>query len=73
MIVQKNAMRVWKDKRLNLKDLLLRENEITSRFSKKHIESLFDLSYHLKHVDFIFKRVFAISVRRLDGRTILLV
>lgn len=56
-IVQKNAMRVWKDKKLNLKDLLLQENEITSRFSKKEIEALFDLKYHLKHIDTIFKRV----------------
>ena len=56
-IVQKNAMRVWKDKNLNLKDLLLKENEITSRFSKREIEALFDLNYHLKHVDTIFRRV----------------
>lgn len=56
-IVQKSAMRVWKDKKLNLKDLLLDEKEITSRFAKKDIETLFDLKYHLKHVDTIFKRV----------------
>jgi len=56
-IVQKNAMRVWKDKKLNLKDLLLEEKEITSRFSKKEIGALFDLDYHLKHVGTIFRRV----------------
>lgn len=56
-IVQKNAMRVWKDKSLNLKDLLFQEPEVTSRFSKKEIESLFHLDYHLKHVRTIFKRV----------------
>jgi len=56
-IVQKNAMRVWKDKKLNLKDLLLAEKEVTSKFSKKEIEAFFDLNYHLKHVKTIFKRV----------------
>ena len=56
-IVQKNAMRVWKDKNLNLKDLLLDEKEVMAHFSKKEIESLFHLDYHLKHVATIFKRV----------------
>ena len=56
-IVQKNSMRVWKDKRLDLKDLLLEEKEVASRFSRREIEGLFDLKYHLKHVDTIFKRV----------------
>ncbi len=56
-IVQKNAMLVWKDKKLNLKDLLLEESEVTSRFSTKEIESIFNLNYHLKHVGTIFKRV----------------
>lgn len=56
-IIQKNAMRVWKDKNANLRDLLLEEKEVTSRFSKKEIEALFGLDYHLKHVKTIFKRV----------------
>jgi len=56
-LVQKTAMRVWKDKKTNLKDLLLAEKEIKSRFSKKEIENLFNLNYHLKHVGTIFKRV----------------
>ncbi len=56
-IVQKNAMRVWNDKNLNLRDLLLQEKEVMSRFKKKELESLFNLDYHLKHVGTIFKRV----------------
>ncbi len=56
-IVQKNAMKVWKDKHSNLKDLLLKEKEVTSRFSEKEIAALFNLDYHLKHVGTIFKRV----------------
>jgi len=56
-IVQKNAMKVWKDKKSNLKDLLLADKEVSSKFSKKEVEALFDLDYHLKHVNTIFKRV----------------
>ncbi len=56
-IIQKNAMRVWKDKNLNLKDLLLQEKEVMAHFSKKEVEALFHLDYHLKHVGTIFKRV----------------
>ncbi len=56
-IIQRNAMKVWKDKKNNLKDLLLAEKEVISRFSKKEIEGLFDLDYHLKHVNTIFRRV----------------
>jgi adenylosuccinate lyase len=56
-IVQKNAMKVWKDKKTNLKDLLLEEKDVMKHFSKKEIEALFDLDYHLKHVNTIFKRV----------------
>lgn len=56
-IVQKNAMRVWKEKGCNLKDLFLADKEVSSKFSKKEIEALFELDYHLKHVGSIFKRV----------------
>jgi len=56
-IIQRSAMRVWKDKRLNLKGLLLEDADVLSRMSKAEIEALFDLDYHLKHVKTIFKRV----------------
>ena len=56
-IVKLNSMRVWNDKHLNLKDLLLEDKEINARISDKEIEALFKLDYHLKHVKTIFKRV----------------
>lgn len=56
-IVQKHAMKVWRDKRLNLEDLLASDPEVSSEFTEKEIEALFDLKYHLKHVDMIFRRV----------------
>ena len=50
-------MRVWKNKNENLKELLLADKEVMKSFSKKEVEELFDLEYHLKHVNTIFKRV----------------
>ena len=56
-IIQRNAMKVWKDKKSDLKTLLLADKEVSAKFSKKEIGALFDLDYHLKHVNTIFKRV----------------
>lgn len=56
-IVQRNAMKVWKEKK-EFKDLLLRDKDITARLSKREIDSCFDLAHHLKNTDYIFKRVF---------------
>jgi adenylosuccinate lyase len=68
-IVQKNAMRVWNDKKLNFKDLLLQEKEVTSRFTKAEIEGLFGLDYHLKHVSTIFKRVLGSEAQRAPKKS----
>jgi adenylosuccinate lyase len=56
-IVQKNAMRVWRDGEDFLK-LLKADPKVRKALSPKEIEANFDLKYHLKHVDTIFKRVF---------------
>jgi adenylosuccinate lyase len=56
-IVQKNAMRVWNSKNLNLKDLIQEDKEVNEHFSDSEIEELFKLDYHLKHVKTIFNRV----------------
>lgn len=55
--VQKYSLLVWKDKSLNLKDLLLEDEEICKKFTRKEIENLFSLDYHLKHIKTIFRRV----------------
>lgn len=57
-IVQEKAMLVWKEKDLNFKDLLLKDERITSNFSQEEIESLFDIRNYLSRIDLIFKRVF---------------
>jgi adenylosuccinate lyase len=52
-------MKVWEsDGELSLLDLLKADPEVSQRLSAKDLESLFDLGYHLKHVDTIFARVF---------------
>ena len=58
-LVQRNAMKVWQsDGELSLLDLLKADPEVAQRLSSDQLEDLFDLGYHLKHVDTIFDRVF---------------
>ena len=59
-IVQKNAMRSWKSG-VQFKKLLLKDKEVRCYLSEKEIEHIFNLTYYLKHVDYIFKRVFRSS------------
>ncbi len=56
--VQRNAMPVWRGEG-NFLDLLMADSEVSTHLSVGEIKSLFDLGYHTKHVDTIFKRVFA--------------
>ncbi len=55
--VQRAAMPVWRGEG-NFLDLLGKDAEISERLSQAELASLFDLGYHLKHVDTIFRRVF---------------
>jgi len=58
-LVQRSAMKVWEsDGELSLLDLLKSDPEVTSSLSANELEALFDLDYHLKRVDEIFRRVF---------------
>jgi adenylosuccinate lyase len=56
-LVQKNAMQVW-EKRCNFLELLQNDSQVLQYLNAKELEELFDLEYHLKHVEKIFKRVF---------------
>ena len=52
-------MRVWEsDGELSLLELFKADPEVSQRLSADELSSLFDLGYHLKHVDAIFARVF---------------
>ncbi|MGC6472562.1 MAG: adenylosuccinate lyase [Parvibaculales bacterium] len=56
-LVQRNAMPVWRGEGVFL-ELLKGDEEVRAALSEEALENLFDLGYHLKHVDTIFDRVF---------------
>lgn len=56
-MVQRNAMKVWESGQ-DFKGLIMEDEDISGNLSKEEIEEMFDLDYHLKHVDEIFERVF---------------
>lgn len=57
-LVQRNAMRVWEEGADFLTELK-GDEEVLAAMSETEIEEKFDLAYHTKHVDTIFKRVFS--------------
>jgi len=54
-IVQKNALNAWKNE-LNFRELIQTDPQVITSLTPVEIEKCFDLSYHLKNVDFILKR-----------------
>jgi len=56
-LVQKNAMRAWEGEG-TLLELLKADPDVSRAVSAKALEAMFDLGYHTKEVDTIFKRVF---------------
>ena len=56
-LVQRNAMPVWRGEG-DFLTLLKADKDVTAAMTHAEIEEKFDLGYHLKHVDTIFKRVF---------------
>src|SRR4029078_9475437 len=56
-LVQRNAMPVWRGEG-DFLSLLKADKEVTKYLNRKALTALFDLGYHTKHVDTIFKRVF---------------
>ena len=59
-LVQRNAMPVWRGEG-DFQKLLKKDPEVKKYLSDTEISEQFDLGYHLKHVDTIFKRVFGES------------
>ncbi|WP_391347898.1 adenylosuccinate lyase [Azospirillum sp. A23] len=55
--VQRNAMQVW-EKGGNYLDLLSNDADIAKHIGRDKLEPMFDMTYHTKHVDTVFKRVF---------------
>lgn len=58
--VQRNAMKVWEQGKDFLQELL-NDEDVRKALSEEAIREKFDLGYHTKHVNTIFKRVFGNS------------
>jgi adenylosuccinate lyase len=56
-LVQRNAMRTWEEGADFLTELLA-DAEVRAALSEAETRELFDLGFHLKHVDDLFRRVF---------------
>ncbi len=55
-IVQRNAMRAWRERRSFL-ELLAAEPEVSGRLTADELKACFDPAWYLRHVDAIFKRI----------------
>jgi adenylosuccinate lyase len=56
-LVQRNAMPVWRGEG-NFLELLKADADVKKALADADLEALFDMGYHTKHVDTIFRRVF---------------
>ncbi len=56
-LVQRNAMKTWEQGKDFLTELKA-DKDVTQKLSARELEAMFDLGYHTRHVDEIFKRVF---------------
>ena len=54
-LTQNNAMRAWDEQR-EFKALILKDPEIMSYLTEEEVTDLFDYSYHIKNIDYIFQR-----------------
>jgi adenylosuccinate lyase len=59
-LVQRNAMPVWRGQG-DFLTLLKADKDVSKVLTAAELEALFDLGYHTKHVDTIFRRVFGQS------------
>jgi adenylosuccinate lyase len=63
-LVQRNAMKIWDSYQragvasVDFLDELLADADVRAALSEHQIRDSFDLGYHVKHVDTIFRRVF---------------
>jgi adenylosuccinate lyase len=56
-LVQRNAMKTWQDGKDFLSELKS-DKDVKAKLSPAALDAMFDLGYHMAHVDTIFKRVF---------------
>jgi adenylosuccinate lyase len=56
-LVQRNAMKVWEQGKVFIEELKA-DADVKKALSDAEIDEIFDITYHTKNVDVIFKRVF---------------
>jgi len=56
-MVQRNAMKTW-ERGADFLAELKADKDVVAKVPAKELEAMFDLGYHTRHVDTIFKRVF---------------
>ena len=56
-IVQKNAQRAWVNN-ISFYETLSKDSLINKKISNKDLSKMFDINYHTKRIDLIYKRVF---------------
>ncbi len=53
--VQRNALKAW-ESGISFKELILKDADITRYLQEAEIDLIFNYDYHLKNIDFIFRR-----------------
>ena len=61
--VQRNAMRSFAEER-DFKALLLADADVTAELTRSELERAFDLDEQLRHVDYVFDRVFDVDASK---------
>ena len=56
-LVQKNAQKTW-SKNISFYESLSKDSLINKKISNKDLTKMFDINYHIKRINLIYKRVF---------------
>jgi len=56
-LVQRNAMESWRQD-VGFLGLLIKDSDVRKHLSEEELRELFELTYYLRHVDYIYGRVF---------------
>ena len=57
VLVQKNAKKAWA-KNISFYECLSKDSLINKKISNKDLNNMFDINYHIKRIDVIYKRIF---------------
>ena len=57
LLVQKNAQKAW-NKNISFYESLMKDSLINKKISNKDLLSMFNVDYHTKKINLIYKRIF---------------